>query len=342
MKVAPQEIVRTLLTLTGELMTDHPLQTYLGQVTDAAMVLVAADHASIRLLDEGGTRLLSSARSGSGQSRPAPELRAGQGVAGWVVDNGTAAFIRDVREDSRFQAYADQPYEIRSMIVAPLLTGREVIGVLSVTSPEVAAFDDAELTLVRLLANCATPAIDRARLNMLATYDQQTQAYAKHMLFPKIAEEIEVARRTREPLSLLSMDLDHFKRINDSHGHAAGDEALSQFAKLVRTVIRRPDTFARRGGEEFVVILPNASLEQAERTASRIREKLEGSPLNLSPKGGSEISVNMTVSIGVATWTGSESPAEFESRADAAMYLAKKFGRNAVRTSYPPNPESSL
>jgi two-component system, cell cycle response regulator len=327
MNVSSDTILAALLELTTELMTEHSLQTYLGKVADAARVLVAADHASIRLIDEGGDRLLSSARSGSGQSRPPPEVRKGQGIAGWVATEGQAVLLDDARLDPRFVPYPDQPYEIRALIVAPLLTGREVIGVLSVTSPQPAAFSHSDLTLVKLLANCATPAIDRARLRMLATYDQQTQAYAKHMLLPKIAQEIESCQRAHEPLSVLSLDLDHFKQINDRFGHAAGDEALIGFANLVRGLVRRQDSLVRRGGEEFVMILPSASLEQAMRTAERIRERLASAPLPL----GQEIVASMTVSIGVATWSASETPAELEARADAAMYTAKRDGRNCVR-----------
>lgn len=138
-----------------------------------------------------------------------------------------------------------------------------------------------------------------------------------------LRKEWEQARRTGHPLSLLLLDVDHFKRYNDSYGHPAGDECLQRVAAMVAKQIRVYDLAARYGGEEFAVILPQQSLAGAGAVAERIRAAVEG---------GAPAEGKATVSIGAATFTGEEpaSPEALLARADAALYRAKRAGRNRV------------
>jgi diguanylate cyclase (GGDEF)-like protein len=136
------------------------------------------------------------------------------------------------------------------------------------------------------------------------------------------------ARRTSTPLSFLLLDLDHFKRVNDAHGHAIGDAVLRHFADRVRERVRRADVLVRRGGEEFALVMPRTTEGEAQVIAERIQETLA-----LTPFAIGDVSVVQTVSIGVATWDGDESPEALERRADLAMYEAKDRGRNAVVAS---------
>jgi diguanylate cyclase (GGDEF)-like protein len=132
------------------------------------------------------------------------------------------------------------------------------------------------------------------------------------------------------------MDLDHFKKVNDVHGHGVGDGVLRAFANHVRTYVRRIDVLVRRGGEEFFLILPNTDLEQARATAERIRQTLAAGPLDT----GRGVCLDQTVSVGVAMWDGAESPEELDHRADAAMYESKRTGRNRVTVAPEPVPMS--
>jgi two-component system cell cycle response regulator len=125
------------------------------------------------------------------------------------------------------------------------------------------------------------------------------------------------------------MDLDHFKRVNDTFGHPVGDAVLRTFCDRVRSFVRKLDVFIRRGGEEFLLVMPATSLEQAKATAERIRKKIGESPFD----GGSSQAIRQTVSLGVATWDGRESPEAFEKRADQALYAAKNAGRDRVSVS---------
>jgi diguanylate cyclase (GGDEF)-like protein len=318
-----------LLELTQELTDNRPLEDSLYAVTEAALKLVPGDHASIRLLDGSQSELLSGARSGSGRDLPPMSFRRGEGLIGWVVEHREGIRVDEARKDSRFVPDArkgTQGFLVRSLLAEPLWSAGNVIGVLSISSPEPSAFSADHQLLVRLLANCSAPPIERARLRRLAMTDDLTLAYNQRYLTPRFYEEIERARRNGSPVSVLLMDLDHFKKVNDDYGHNVGDAVLRIFADRVRSMVRRVDVFIRRGGEEFTLVMPATTLDHARATAERIRSNLSESPLDV----GDGIIVRQTVSIGAATWNGEETPEALQQRADMAMYRAKELGRNQV------------
>ncbi|MEO8801194.1 MAG: sensor domain-containing diguanylate cyclase [Polyangiaceae bacterium] len=317
----------TLLELTQTLTDDHPLEESLRHVTEAALDLVPGDHASIRLLDGTHTELLSGARSGAGEALPPMTFRRGEGLIGWVVEHRHGIRVGQAGHDPRFKPAptSDTKFPIQSIIAEPLWSAGNVIGAVSVSSPNVHAFTADHELLVRLLANCSAPPIERVRLRRLAMTDDLTLAYNQRYLAPRFYEEIERARRNRADMSVLMMDLDHFKRVNDEHGHAVGDSVLRFFADRVRSVVRKVDIFIRRGGEEFNLVMPGTSLEHARATAERIRRAQADAPFEID-----DLKIKQTVSIGVATWNGEETPEELQRRADMAMYRAKENGRNCV------------
>lgn len=322
----PKRAIEALLQLTAQLTDDRPLEDFLKAVTDTTRDLLPGDHASIRLLDTSRTALLSGARSGVGESERPLDFRRGEGILGWVVEQAEPVRIDDVEQDTRWAAPKKQGFPIRSIMAEPLWSSGEIIGVLSVTSKERASFTDEDQLLLRLLANCSSPPIERARLRRLAMFDDTTMAFNHRYLYPRLVEEMERASRAGSDVSLLYMDLDHFKSVNDSFGHAIGDAVLRMFADRVRKAVRRVDVLVRRGGEEFVLIMPATGATQAHATAQRIQQTLQTEELEL--EGG--LRVRQTVSIGVATWDQRETPEQLERRADAAMYEAKRLGRNRV------------
>jgi diguanylate cyclase (GGDEF)-like protein len=128
---------------------------------------------------------------------------------------------------------------------------------------------------------------------------------------------------------VMMLDLDHFKRINDQHGHAVGDLALKHVASLLQQAMRKTDWLARFGGEEFIVLMPGAALNQAEPVAEELRRLLAGAPLLHEASD-----VKLSVSVGVAQWRDAEDDASrLLSRADAALFQAKVQGRNRVVTA---------
>ncbi|HVJ91762.1 MAG TPA: sensor domain-containing diguanylate cyclase [Labilithrix sp.] len=321
-----QRTLEILLQVTAQLTDDRPLEDFLKAVTDASLEMVAADHASIRLLDTTRTMLLCGSRSGSDENGRLMEFRRGEGVLGWVVEHGQPARIGDVATDSRWVASTTQAFEIRSIVAEPLWSSGEVIGVLAATSPKTDAFSEDDQLMLRLLANCSSPPIERARLRRLAMFDDIKMAFNHRYLVPRVAEEIERAGRSGGDVSLLYMDLDHFKSVNDQYGHAVGDLVLRMFADHVRKVVRRVDVLIRRGGEEFVLVMPATGATQAYATGERIQTTLAAEELDI----GGGLRLRQTVSIGIATWDHRERPEQMERRADEAMYTAKRLGRNRV------------
>ncbi len=320
-------MIEVLLDLTKELTVERPLEESLQLVTQAAVSLVGADHASIRLLDATRDTLLAGARAGSAPGARPLAFKKGEGIIGWVVEHGEGALVDDVNADERFVVHSGQGFVLASMIAEPLWSSGEVIGVISVSSPQLRAFGPYQQLLVRLLANCSVSPVERARLKRLALYDDMTLAYNHRYLVPRLNEEIERARRSNGTVCILLLDLDHFKQVNDAHGHAFGDRILRLFADRVRAKVRKPDVLVRRGGEEFVLIMPAVSDEhQGLATAARIKESLESEPFEVAP--GQKLT--QTASIGVANWDGKESAEALELRADLAMYEAKRQGRNRI------------
>lgn len=168
-----------------------------------------------------------------------------------------------------------------------------------------------------------------AELRHKARHDSLTGLLNRRAIEEAIDAQMQRARRTGETHSLLMPDLDHFKSINDSFGHAVGDRVLQHVATILRSSVREIDRVARVGGEEFLVLMPGASLEAARPVAERLCEHLAADPLHLQG-----MSVNLSASIGIAQWAG---PAEEMSpllvRVDAALYRAKAQGRNRVIAS---------
>jgi two-component system cell cycle response regulator len=324
-----ERALTALIELTARLTAERSLNASLQLVSDTALQLLPGDHASIRVLDHTRTELLSGARSGSGLGKRPVRHVAGQGVAGWVVDHGEIARVGDARLDPRFVPKQNQGFEIRAMLAVPLWSAGEVVGVLAVTSQEPERYGPEHEPLCQLLANCAVPPIEKARLARLAVTDSHTLAFNQAYLAGGIQAEMERLRGTASPLSLLLMDLDHFKTINDRYGHAAGDRALREFADRVRATTRDVDVMVRRGGDEFVLIMAGSGRESALAVAERIRAAMERTP----DPGSRHAVVVPTVSIGVATWDGHETPEALEARADEAMYEAKLRGRNRVCVS---------
>jgi two-component system, cell cycle response regulator len=316
------DAIAVLLALTERLAEETSLEESLAAVSDAALVLLPADHASIRLVDASGDELLASARSGRGIEHHSVSLRKGEGVAGWVLAHARPAVVDDARNDPRFMHARDQGFAIGSMLAAPLLQARRPIGVLSASSSVPGAFDASHERLARLLASCSVPALERARLERLAVTDDLTLAYNGRYLLPRLQDEL---RRSRT-ISVAMLDLDHFKRVNDTYGHARGDAVLRAFCDRVRDKTRRSDLLVRRGGEEFVLVLPSTDHERALALAERIRRSV-GDPAFDDDKGPP---IRQTVSIGVATWDGTESAEDLLHRADMALYAAKSAGRDRV------------
>ncbi len=158
----------------------------------------------------------------------------------------------------------------------------------------------------------------------LMTVDGLTQAYNRRYFDEALEREVNRSRRYERTLSLVVFDIDHFKVVNDTHGHLVGDNLLRSIASAVKPRLRREDIFARTGGEEFAVLLPEIALDGARITAEKIRSIVQCTPLEHE-----QVLIACTVSLGIATLaTEDAAPAELYKRADARLYEAKQSGRN--------------
>ncbi|MDY4338213.1 diguanylate cyclase [Xanthomonas sp. LF07-6] len=171
---------------------------------------------------------------------------------------------------------------------------------------------------------------DRDRASRMATVDELTGILTRAALQQRLAEALQDAARGVRPLALAYIDIDHFKRINDIHGHAGGDACLRWVAACARARLRSSDTLGRQGGDEMLLLMPGATLEAARRVAEDIRQHVAAQPL---PREGQALSC--TLSVGVAQWQRGESVAALLQRADAALYASKAAGRNRVSVSTP-------
>ena len=159
-----------------------------------------------------------------------------------------------------------------------------------------------------------------ARLEALLREDALTGLSNRRAILTQLAGMVSGARRHGHPLSIAVCDIDHFKRVNDTHGHKTGDEVLVATAHAMGTHLRQEDQLGRLGGEEFLVLLPDTDADAAMHAAERMRDEVAHAP---AP-------VEVTVSIGTATWEVGETPEAFLQRADEALYAAKEAGRDRV------------
>jgi diguanylate cyclase (GGDEF)-like protein len=203
----------------------------------------------------------------------------------------------------------------------------QVLGELTFTRKSkfsAAESNELELLLCSLVHPLRNALLYRSAL-LKAQRDPLTGVYNRAALNETLAREVELAQRHKTPLSIIVLDIDHFKNINDGYGHAAGDCLLKGLAESACASIRRCDMLFRYGGEEFVVVLNNTDAKGAQRLAERIRRNIEKEeyPCDAAP-------IRMTISAGVASLRGRDTEAKLFERADEALYRAKSAGRNRV------------
>jgi two-component system cell cycle response regulator len=230
---------------------------------------------------------------------------------------------------------------IRSVATVPFSIDRWRSGVLflrtdrserSLTNDDVDFADiviRAAVAAIRRAQALETTRADNRRLEALATTDPLTRVLNRRALLDRLTAEVDRARRFGSALSLLLLDVDHFKEINDTAGHLAGDSVLRQLGALLEDAVRKVDVVARYGGEEFVAILPETASEGGVIFAERLRERIAEQAFDV----GAEQPVHLTVSIGIATFPHPRvaSTEDLFARADEALYRAKSDGRNQVR-----------
>jgi diguanylate cyclase (GGDEF)-like protein len=220
---------------------------------------------------------------------------------------------------------------LKSHVSLPLINEGKVLGCVSINSGVTNAFDAQALQFFSLITYQMASSIKHSQvissMKDMTIYDTLTRVFNRRHFNQVLEDELKNAFRTKQPLSIIMVDIDHFKAINDRYGHEEGDRALIHIASILKASLRKHDIVARFGGEEFLVMLPRAIMKDAVVIAERIRRSIEATPLSVD---GEE--VHLTVSLGVAAvpviWP--ESKEELIKCADTALYEAKGKGRNRV------------
>jgi diguanylate cyclase (GGDEF)-like protein len=246
--------------------------------------------------------------------------------------------IADLSIDTAYVPWLERARErgYRSFLAIPLIAQDRALGCMNLYLTDGHEFDADEIQLLSTFASQAAISIENARLfeetRQLAITDELTGLANHRQFYNQLAREFRRAQRYRRPLTLLMLDLDHFKQYNDRFGHLAGDQALREIGEVLRRNARDVDILARYGGEEFAIILPETDLERAIIQAERTRVAIASHAFrgkDSSPKG------DLTVSVGVAALTpGMRKIEELVHDADQALYRAKSQGRNRLELAH--------
>jgi diguanylate cyclase (GGDEF)-like protein len=307
-------------------------------LTQNAAEMMRAERASLLIYDEKGETLEIKALVGA-KTTPAKGEEAGTRVAKIVFGKKQPLIVADVAKTGLPPPGPDRQYKTSSFLSCPISIGGRTIGVMNFTDKASGlAFDRTSLDLFRAIAPQLAVAIDRASLKekagefeQLSVTDALTGLLNRRYIEERLMEEVKRSNRHGFPMSFMMIDVDHFKSFNDQFGHPAGDEALKIVGHVIRETLRGADVAARFGGEEFAILLPQTTAEEAAAIGERIRGNIEETDFRHR---------KVTISIGIASCSAELCSAPvLVSAADKALYEAKRGGRNrAVAFEEMPDP----
>jgi diguanylate cyclase (GGDEF)-like protein len=264
-------------------------------------------------------------------------LARGEGIAGWVALHNAPLLIKEPGRDPRFAPWVDREMglETSSVLCVPLKCKNRVTGVIELINGKAGgSFEESDLRLMEAVADFAAIAIDNARsfalIQQLVITDELTGLYNAGYFLDFLDYELERARRYQASLSVVFLDMDYFKKVNDSYGHLVGSRLLTEVGQLLKRNVRKADIAARYGGDEFVIVLPNTPKEGAFILAEKLRDLIRENDFLVSQ--GHRIRV--TASFGLASYPDDgDSKLKVIQLADEAMYAAKDAGRDMVRSA---------
>ncbi|MDH4162146.1 MAG: diguanylate cyclase [Nitrospirota bacterium] len=360
------ERLSILLKIGLRLTAERDLDRLLRMIIEETTSVMDADRSSLFLIDRERDEMWAKIAEGAGTTEI--RFPVGTGIAGTVGRTGEIINIPDAYQDSRFNPEFDKRTGFRtaSILCAPLRNMQgAIIGAVQVLNKREGTFTADDEALLAALASQAAIALENAdlytklrdlnqrleekveertadlvaanerlsvlnqELEQISITDSLTHAFNRRFFMERIRQEVKRANRYGNAVSLLMIDIDHFKQVNDTHGHQIGDRVLAGVAGLIASHLRDTDVLARYGGEEFALIATPMDLEGARTLAERIRKLVESNTF------AGEVPIRVTVSIGVSAWKSflQENFEVLIREADKALYRAKDAGRNRVQTA---------
>jgi diguanylate cyclase (GGDEF)-like protein len=240
------------------------------------------------------------------------------------IDTHTKPIIRKSQ-----RAFAEN-YETKNCAIVPLICQNRIVGVLNLSDKIQGNFSDENIALIELFSQLVGASIGNIKLfdkiQRQATTDGLT-GLVNHKTFYEILEkELNRSRRYGGQLSLIMIDVDNLKKINDTHGHRAGDKVIREISRRIKDSIRQIDTAARYGGDEFAVILPNTGLSDATIVAQRMVNAVAQTPTTWRKE-----QIQLSISVGLGQYDADTNPEDITSRSDQALYTAKQAGKNTFK-----------
>ncbi|HXX71885.1 MAG TPA: diguanylate cyclase, partial [Candidatus Acidoferrum sp.] len=298
----------------------------LAKITQEMGRELGYDHIGIAILDYSAKELVIKAEAGRRREAAGRRILLGEGLIGQVARSGQIGMVREANASAPRLLLADSA----AGAALPVTYGEQFLGVLYVESAEACDFPQQDVLLLRTLADLFAGALHNAltfqKAQEQAITDGLTGVKTHRFLMEALSSEWKRSTRANRPLALVLMDLDHFKFVNDFYGHLEGDVVLQRVGHILEQNCRRSDVVARYGGDEFVILMPETSVEQARQLANKLRGWIASDPL-LRDK-------NITASFGIAAFpVHGATPQELIQVADSSMYLSKHQGGNSVSSA---------
>ncbi len=309
----------------------------ISTIMDSIKRIIPCEAWSILLMHSNQNELIFEGARGAAAKRLAyAKLKVGEGIAGWVALHGEAVIVNDVTQDRRFNSSFDKAsnFITRSVLCVPLISRGQLIGVVELINRKSSTyrFTRRDLNMLTTLLGPIAVSLHNALLfqetEKLAITDDLTKLFNTRYIHARLGKMIEERKGTREQFSLIFLDLDGFKSVNDSYGHLVGAKTLVEIGKTIFNTVGKRDEVARYGGDEFVVLMPKAGPMEAREMAERIRSAIVSH--NFEAMLPSYI--RLSASFGISVFPDhAETLTELIQKADSAMYAVKYSGKNAIQ-----------